>query len=233
LATTIARHRPVPFSATASFNLDEMISHFIVRLRSMNIDLPFRNDDRRGRLEFARHYGIPSPLIDFSRSPYVALFFAFNGVRPHESTNNDYAAIYCLNIGELASVWARQRAQKLDGSIDSDRFYEEHRTFLDGNENLFVNGYEKKHNPARRAGRDGKSDTDGCREPTQIIRGGKGPRSSMQEQSTRQPRRQATEPAAGQKIRAESPSARSIVTVIPLNPKNTPHPAIGMRLCAK
>jgi hypothetical protein len=122
LATTIARHRPVPFSATASFNLDEMISHFIVRLRSMNIDLPFRIDDRRGRLEFARHYGIPSPLIDFSMSPYVALFFAFNGVLPHESTNNDNAAIYCLNIGELASVWARQRAQKLDGSSTATVF---------------------------------------------------------------------------------------------------------------
>src|SRR5580704_15292546 len=31
----------------------------------------------------------------------------------------------------------------------------------------------KKHNPARRAGRDSKSDTDCRRESTQIIRGGK------------------------------------------------------------
>jgi hypothetical protein len=113
LASTFARHRPVPFSVTASFELDEMISHFIVRLRSMNIDLPFSIDDRRGRLEFARHYGVPSPLIDFSKSPYVALFFAFNGVRPHDSTNGDHAAIYCLNIHELASVWAQGSGTKI------------------------------------------------------------------------------------------------------------------------
>lgn len=31
----------------------------------------------------------------------------------------------------------------------------------------------KKHNPARRADRDSKSDTDCCREPGEIIRGGK------------------------------------------------------------
>jgi FRG domain len=141
LASTFARHSPVPFSVTASFELDEMISHFIVRLRSMNIDLPFKLDDRRGRLEFARHYGLPSPLIDFSRSPYVALFFAFNGVRPHDSTNSDYAAIYCLNIQELASVWARDQARNFDGSTDSKRFAEEHRNFLYENEKLTL-GYE-------------------------------------------------------------------------------------------
>jgi FRG domain len=142
LASTFARHHLVPFSKTAPFVLDEMISHFIVRLRSINIDLPFKIDDRRGRLEFARHYGLPSPLIDFSMSPYVALFFAFNGVRPHDSANSDYAAIYCLNIQELALVWARDRARKIDGSTDGHRFNEEHRKFLYEDENLFRFGYD-------------------------------------------------------------------------------------------
>jgi hypothetical protein len=50
-----------------------MIDHFIVNLISIGVTLPFDQDDRRGRLEFARHYGVPSPLIDFSQSPYVAL----------------------------------------------------------------------------------------------------------------------------------------------------------------
>jgi FRG domain len=73
--------------------------------------------DRRGRLEFARHYGVPSPLIDFSLSPYVALFFAFNGVKPLEAKKGEHAAIYCLNVFELAGVWARQCALQLDGSF--------------------------------------------------------------------------------------------------------------------
>jgi hypothetical protein len=141
LASTFARHMPVPFSASTSRKLDDMILHFIVRLRSMDIDLPFRIDDRRARLEFARHYGLPSPLIDFSKSPYVALFFAFNGVRPHDSTNSDYAAIYCLNIQELALVWAKDRARKFGGSADGG-FSEQNRYFLYENENLFVNGYD-------------------------------------------------------------------------------------------
>jgi hypothetical protein len=82
-----------------------MISHFLVKLKSIGITLPFAMDDHRARLEFARHYGVPSPLIDFSFSPYVALFFAFNTVRPHLSKEADHAAICCLNISELAGVW--------------------------------------------------------------------------------------------------------------------------------
>ena len=82
-----------------------MISHFLVELKSIGITPPFAMDDRRARLEFARHYGVPSPLIDFSFSPYVALFFAFDTVRPHVSKEADHAAIRCLNISELAGVW--------------------------------------------------------------------------------------------------------------------------------
>jgi hypothetical protein len=69
---------------------------------SISCPLPFDKRDRRGRLELARHYGVPSPLIDFSLSPYVALFFAFNGVRPLEAQKGEHAAIYCLNIRALA-----------------------------------------------------------------------------------------------------------------------------------
>jgi hypothetical protein len=36
------------------------------------------------------------PLIDFSISPYVALFFAFNGVRPSQAHSKDYSAVYAL-----------------------------------------------------------------------------------------------------------------------------------------
>ncbi|MDP3813265.1 MAG: FRG domain-containing protein [Hydrogenophaga sp.] len=39
---------------------------------------------------FLRHHGFPSPLIDWSRSPYVAAFFAFADVSP----NADRVAIY-------------------------------------------------------------------------------------------------------------------------------------------
>jgi hypothetical protein len=73
LGSTFSRHRKTPPNRLTTRELDQMIDHFIVNLISIGVTLPFDQDDRRGRLEFARHYGVPSPLIDFSQSPYVAL----------------------------------------------------------------------------------------------------------------------------------------------------------------
>lgn len=62
------------------------------RLKSYNI---------RGQLEYARHAGVPSPLVDFSYSPLVALWFAFSGVRQDE---RGYVALYALNTDILRNI---------------------------------------------------------------------------------------------------------------------------------
>ena len=72
LGSTLARHFISPPSSTTTFDIDGMIDHFIVNLKSIGIDLPFETNDRRARLEFARHYGVPSPLIDFSHSYHLS-----------------------------------------------------------------------------------------------------------------------------------------------------------------
>jgi FRG domain len=139
--STLNRHRAFVSSPTLGYDIDEMISHFIVRLKSIGVAPPFNSDDRRARLEYARHYGVPSPLIDFSFSPYVALFFAFNAVRPLDAKKSDCAAICCLNINELAGVWARNCARRHDGTFDSAIFNEEHRKFRYERALPFGDGY--------------------------------------------------------------------------------------------
>ncbi len=51
-------------------------------------------------LELARHYGIPTPLIDFSYSPYIALFFACSEINNIFNDNN--AVLYALDVSELS-----------------------------------------------------------------------------------------------------------------------------------
>lgn len=101
LSSTLSRHLRAQYHPSTSWDLDEMIRHFLINLKTIGIDPPYKDDTRRERLELARHHAVPSPLIDFSRSPYIAAFFAFSGVRPYESKRNDRSAIFCVNIFEF------------------------------------------------------------------------------------------------------------------------------------
>jgi len=56
-------------------------------------------------MELARHHGVPAPLLDFSWSPYIALFFAFNRVRKNENS-----VLYVLNINQLGKQWAKENS---------------------------------------------------------------------------------------------------------------------------
>jgi hypothetical protein len=49
-------------------------------------------------------------LLDFTYSPYIALFFAFKGVKQEKG----FVAIYALDITKLAHAWAYEQACYID-----------------------------------------------------------------------------------------------------------------------
>ena len=113
--STLARYSTIPHRAWHT-RIDKMLSHFLINSLSVGT-VPFDTDNRRARLEYGRHFGVPTPLVDYSWSPYVALFFAINGVDYQPGTVYENAAIYALNLEALGIAWARFIARRHGGEF--------------------------------------------------------------------------------------------------------------------
>ena len=117
LRTTLERFSPKVWTVHEYFDLVRGVSPAIGSLTQRSWPLPKDeeiDDSKHGPplgyelMIYLRHHGFPSPLLDWSRSPYVAAFFAFAS-RPADGC--DAVALYSFAeyVGE-AKMWDTKKA---------------------------------------------------------------------------------------------------------------------------
>lgn len=75
---------------------DKLLHQFRLAMRGRGIDLSNIDDDREV-WALGQHHGLCTPLIDWSKSPYVSLFFAFDEPDT-EGVDNSSRAVFWLNM---------------------------------------------------------------------------------------------------------------------------------------
>ncbi len=114
---------------------NKMIRQFRSGVKKLGGDFPPGNDPLAW-LEYARHHGLPAPLLDFSWSPFVALYFAFDGVRARRDSTCS-SVVYCLNLDQLA----KEMARRMVGIENDGVFIESVQDFLAGGAERFKEGF--------------------------------------------------------------------------------------------
>jgi hypothetical protein len=84
--------------------LDNKVPQLEHHINSYSEHIYNRNDDHSlgALLNLAQHHGYPTPLLDWTRSPYVAAFFAFNNRRALKK--DGHATIFIFDEEEWAGI---------------------------------------------------------------------------------------------------------------------------------
>lgn len=119
LETTLDRFFSKPLSLFDYYRYAEMASSKIGAFTGVNWNIPsldeyeqwlknhdllsFHDFKAYDYLAYLRHHGFPSPLLDWSQSPYIAAFFAFRSVATEVSNVAVYAYQEYPDVGKIRS----------------------------------------------------------------------------------------------------------------------------------
>ncbi|MEP2784661.1 MAG: FRG domain-containing protein [Pseudoruegeria sp.] len=92
---------------------EKLLRQFKLSMRGRGYDLaPLQSEEEIWAV--GQHHGLKTPLLDWTRSPFVALFFAFSSFESEDGTyDNPSRAIFCLNKTKIEEDLGEDFAEEL------------------------------------------------------------------------------------------------------------------------